>query len=278
MSSARSGADGAWSARTWPADRSGRWSPGAPGPGAVAIASARSMWASVVPMRQDQDRQAGHDRGDGPRRPRHPGLGQQVVGDLPGHAEREGADRGPPGEPAGPVADRRRSAGEPGAQRVRRVRLDADRQGDGRVQVQRGPDARQRGDQPEPGLLRDADPAGPHLGRGRGGQDQQRPGPARSWCRSETAAGPVRAGWSGGPGRGRTSLARIRGGAGAVHGRGECGHGGHHPSGVASGWGSPVSAARAVATSWTAGADVGRRSRPCRCRCRCGRRRRWATA
>ena len=128
------------------------------------------------PHGQDQDRQAGHDGGDRPRRPCHPGLGQQVVGDLPGHAEREGADRRPLGEPAGPGADRV-LAGQPGAQRVRRVGLDADRQGDGGVQVQRGPDARQRGDQPEPGLLRDADPAGPHLGRGRGGQDQQRPGP-----------------------------------------------------------------------------------------------------
>src|SRR5580704_4540367 len=66
--------------------------------------------------------------------------------------------------------------------------------------------ARQRGNQPESGLLRDADPAGPHLGRSRGGQDQQRPGPD--------------------------------------------GHGDHHPSCMASGWGSPVSAARAVATSW----------------------------
>ena len=77
------------------------------------------------PHGQDQDRQAGHDRGDGPRRPRRPGLGEQVVGDLSGHAEREGADRGPLGEPAGPVADRV-LVGQPGAQRVRGVRLDAD--------------------------------------------------------------------------------------------------------------------------------------------------------
>ena len=62
--------------------------------------------------------------------------------------------------------------------------------------------------------------------------------------------GPVPSGWSGGPGSGRTAWSQIRGGAGAVHARGECGHGGHHPSCVASGWGSPVSAARAVATSW----------------------------
>ena len=39
-------------------------------------------------------------------------------------------------------------------------------------------------------------------------------------------------------------------GARSVHARGECGHGGHHRSCVASGWGSPVSAARAAATSW----------------------------
>ena len=123
------------------------------------------------PHAQDQDRQAGHHRRDGPRRPRHPSLGHQVVGHLPGHAEREGADRGPPGEPACPGADRP-IAGQPGAQRVRRVGLDADREGDGRVQVQRWPDSRQRGDQPEPGLLRDADPAGPDLECGRGGQDQ----------------------------------------------------------------------------------------------------------
>jgi len=56
-----------------------------------------------------------------------------------------------------------RLAVQPGAQRVCGVRLDADGQGDGRVQVQGRQDARQRGDQPEPGLLRDADPAGPHF-------------------------------------------------------------------------------------------------------------------
>ena len=74
------------------------------------------------PHGQDQDRQAGHDHRDRPRRPRRPGLGQQVVGDLSGHAEREGADRGPLGEPAGPAADRV-PVGQPGAQRVRGVRF-----------------------------------------------------------------------------------------------------------------------------------------------------------
>ena len=73
-----------------------------------------------------------------------------------------------------------------------------------------GPDARQRGDQPEPGLLRDADPAGPHLGRGRGGQDQQRPGPDGP-ARPGGRRGPVRGGRSGGPRRDRTTQARVRG-------------------------------------------------------------------
>ena len=50
----------------------------------------------------------------------------------------ERADRGPLGEPAGPGADRS-ARGQPGAQRVRGVGLDADGQGDGRVQMQRRP-------------------------------------------------------------------------------------------------------------------------------------------
>ena len=100
-----------------------------------------------------------------------PGLCQQVIGDLPGHPEPEGADCRPFGEPAGPAADAG-LAGQPGAQRIGRVGFDADREGDACVEVQGGPDSRQRGDQPEPGLLRDADPAGPHFGRGRGGQDR----------------------------------------------------------------------------------------------------------
>jgi hypothetical protein len=125
----------------------------------------------------------------------------------------------------------------------------ADGQGDRCIQVQRRQDARQRGDQPEPGLLRDADPPGPHLGRRRGGQDQQRPGPDGPGAGGDRG-GPVPSRWSGGPGRRRTAWSQIRGGAGAVHASGECGHGGHHPSWVASGWGSPVSAARAAATSW----------------------------
>ena len=99
------------------------------GPVVWSVRCGASIGAEHVGQRsphgQDQDRQAGHDRGDGPRRPRRPGLGQEVVGHLSGHAECEGADRGPLGEPAGPVADRV-PVGQPGAQRVRGVRLDAD--------------------------------------------------------------------------------------------------------------------------------------------------------
>ena len=179
---------------------------------------------------QDQDRQAGHDGGDRPRRPGHPSLGHQVVGDLPGHAEREGADRRPLGEPAGPAADRL-VAGQPGAQRVRRIGLDADRQGDRGVQVQRRPDTRQRGHQPEPGHLRDGDPPGPHLGRRRGGQDQQRPGPYGP-ARPGRRRGPVRGGWSAGPRRDRSTQTVVRSaGRAGSHGSHAC----HHPSAVASG-------------------------------------------
>jgi hypothetical protein len=38
------------------------------------------------------------------------------------------------------------SRAQPAAQRICGVRLDADQEGDGGVQVQQGPDARQRGD------------------------------------------------------------------------------------------------------------------------------------
>jgi hypothetical protein len=92
-------------------------------------------------------------------------------------------------------------------------------------------------------------PAGPHLGRGRGRQDQQRPAPDGPGPGGDRR-GPVPSGWSSGPGSRRNAWSQIRGGAGPVHARGERGHGGHHPSCVASGWGSPVSAARAAATSW----------------------------
>ena len=124
--------------------------------------------------------------------------------------------------------------------------LDADREGDSGARMEGGPDARQRGDQPEPGLLRDADPA-----RTTPRPPPGRPGPA--------AAG---TGWSGlgGTAAGDRSAAAgpvVRAGTGAtqarVRGAGRVdrssGHAGHHPSVVASGWGSPVSAASAAATS-----------------------------
>jgi hypothetical protein len=45
------------------------------------------------PHAQDQDREAGHEGGDAPRRPGDMVLVHQVKRDLPGHAERERADR-----------------------------------------------------------------------------------------------------------------------------------------------------------------------------------------
>jgi len=127
-----------------------------------------------------------------------------------------GGDGGPAGEPPCPVADGR-VAGEPGAQRERGVGLDADRQRDGRVDVQGVPDAGQRPDLTEPGHLPDAHPAGPHRHSGGRGQDQQWPracGPAASRDRY----GPVRTRirrWSGrgqGEDRGRARPVRIAGG------------------------------------------------------------------
>jgi hypothetical protein len=61
--------------------------------------------------------------------------------------------------------------------------------------VQGRPDPGQWGDSPEAGLLRDADPAGEDLGRGRGGQDRMvRPGRAAAGDRSAAAGPVVRAG------------------------------------------------------------------------------------
>ena len=129
------------------------------------------------PCTRDQDRQAGHDGGDSPRRWCGPGVGQQVRGDLPGHPEQERADRGPLREPACPRADRI-LAGQPGAQRVGRVRLDADRQSDGRVEMQGWPDSWQRGDPPEAGLFRDARTQPDHTSVAAGAaRTSSRPGP-----------------------------------------------------------------------------------------------------
>ena len=87
------------------------------------------------PHAQDQDRKAGHQRRDLPGHPCHVRLGEQVIGHLPGHAQQQRADRGPAGEPPRPVGDDR-AAGQPGAQREGRVRLHADWQSDGSIDVQ----------------------------------------------------------------------------------------------------------------------------------------------
>ena len=86
---------------------------------------------------------------------------------------------------------------------------------------------------------------GPHLGRSRGSQDQQRPGPDGQ-AGPDHRQGPVRGGRPGGPRRNRTTQARIRCGGGVD---GDSSHAICHPSVAASGWASPVSAARAAATS-----------------------------
>jgi len=70
-----------------------------------------------------------------------------------------------------------------------------------------------------------------HLGRGRGGQDQQRPGP-HSPARPDRRRGPVPASRSGGPRRDRTTQTVVRNaGRAGSHGSHAC----HHPSAVASG-------------------------------------------
>ena len=85
---------------------------------------------------------------------------------------------------------------------------------------------------------------GPHLGRRRGGEDQQRPGPDGPSGREAAGTGPQRpVRWSAPD---RATQAPVRG-AGRVDR--SSGPAGHHPSVVASGWGSPVSAASAAATS-----------------------------
>ena len=74
------------------------------------------------------------------------------------------------------------------------------------------------------------------------GQDRTvRPGRAVAGDRSAAAGPVVRAGT--GPPRPGSA------GRGTVHVDGDSSHAGHHPSVVASGWGSPVSAASAAATS-----------------------------
>jgi len=88
--------------------------------------------------------------------------------------------------------------------------------------------------------------------------------PRSAWPRSLR----VRAVGPGGPRRSRTTHAQIRA---AGHFGGDSSHAGHHPSVVASGWGSPVSAASAAALrrGWRGSRSPWRRSR---CRRRRGRR------
>ena len=71
----------------------------------------------------------------------------------------------------------RRRGGEPSTQGVGGVGLDADREGDGGVEVERCPEPGQGVDLPEAGHLADAHPPGPHRGGGEG-QEQQWPGAA----------------------------------------------------------------------------------------------------
>jgi hypothetical protein len=92
---------------------------------------------------------------------------------------------------------------------------------------------------PNPVLCAMPTQPGPHLGRRRGGQDRMvRPGRAAAGTGPQR---PVR--W---PAPDRATQTPVRG-AGRVDRNSS--HPGHHPSVVASGWGSPVSAARAAATS-----------------------------
>jgi len=130
-------------------------------------------------------------RGPGPaggRRPARP-------------CKRERAHRGPLGEPPG-LGAHCETASQPGTQRVGRVRFDAHWQGDGRIQVQGGPDARQRGIRPESGPLRDADPPGPDLcgrwgGRASNGQDRILLADRRTSGDLSASAGPAAGGRDG---------------------------------------------------------------------------------
>ena len=134
---------------------------------------------------EDQDWEAGDRRGDAPRRVPGMSLGQQVVGDLPGHAEDQGADCGPAGEAACPGGDRG-AGGEPCTQRVSGISLDTHGQGNRGVQAQGIPNARERADLPETGRARRCRPT-----RTRPRPPRAAPGPAGA-----TSARAVR-----GPGR-----------------------------------------------------------------------------
>ena len=165
----------AWSLRvrlrsTWPGGGGGGG-----GGGRVPQGRAESVGEGGA-QAQDQDGQAGHGGGDAPWRMPGPGLGEEVVGDLPGHTQHQRADRGPAGEPAGP-GGHRRAGGQPGPQCVGRISFDADRQGDRGVDVEGIPDSWQGVDLPESRHLADPDPSGPDRHRCGQGQDDQRPRP-----------------------------------------------------------------------------------------------------
>ena len=84
---------------------------------------------------------------------------------------------------------------------------------------------------PNPVIFAMATHPDPHLGRRRGGQDQQRPGPYGP-ARPGRRRGPVRGGWSAGPRRDRSTQTVVRStGRAGSHGS----HADHHPSVVASG-------------------------------------------
>ena len=117
-------------------------------------------------------RHARHEHDYWPRCPVRSGGGQQVVDDLAEHAERQGTDRRPAGERAGPL---RRARCQPRAERIRAVRLDADRERDRRVQVEAAADT---GQQVERGRTRTCR-------RGRPTRTRRRTRPGR---RSGTAA------------------------------------------------------------------------------------------
>lgn len=184
---------------------------GLAGSARACLASGVAVGAQQVGQRgahaEHQDWEAGHGGGDRPRCPVSVGLGQEVVADLTGHAQRQRSDGGPAGEAAGPR--RYRGPGvQPCAQREGGVCLDSDGQRDGRVEVQRVPDAGQRPDLAEAGEPADSDPPGPDRDGGGQGQQEQWPGrddPAgsggpgggqvRTGGDPGASASPIRCGW-----------------------------------------------------------------------------------
>ena len=165
-------ASAAWCA--WPFSPAGTGTaPGTPGTACSGCSGAeRSRCVSAAPKpsvatgRQDTSTTTGH----GARVAS--GGGQQVIDHLAEHPERQGADRGPAGERAGPL---RRTRRQPRAERVRAVRLDADRQRDRGIEAQAAHDAGQRVHHAEPAHAAQADPPGPDGHRGGRGDQKERP-------------------------------------------------------------------------------------------------------